>query len=131
MLRNTETVQFSVTFTRKNYIQLHLKQRILSTLSFIYSRLALLSFPNCPSSSPVPVTYFSQSERFCSHRKQTKMHTTQKQNKKKTSPQEKAARTLDEIFSHESKKDNRHLLICLLSSLKALMLIHGFITTIK
>lgn len=130
MLKNTETVQFPVTFTRKGYIQLHLKRRILSTLSFIYSRLAPLSSSNCPS-SPFPVTCLSQSQRFCSHRKQTKMHTTQKQNKQKTSPQEKAARTLDEIFSHESKKDNRHLLICLLSSLKALKLIHGFISTIK
>lgn len=67
----------------------------------------------------------------CSHRKETKMHTTEKQNKQKTSPQEKATRTPDKIFSHESQKDNRHLLTCLLSSLKALKLIHGFITTIK
>lgn len=117
---------------RKSYIQLHLKQRILTRLSFKYNRSDPLSSPNqYPSSFPVPLHISSTHTVFCCHRKETKMHTAQKQNKQKTSPQEKATRTLVKIFSHESKKDNRHLLICLLSSLKALKLIHGFITTIK
>lgn len=45
-LRKTKTHQLSVTFTRKSYIQFHLKLRILTILSFEYKTLAPHSHSN-------------------------------------------------------------------------------------
>lgn len=129
-LRKPKTHQLSVTFTRKSCLQFYLKKKKPTILSF--NRLAVLSsLHQCPSFFPVPVTHFSHTQSLALIGKRLKCIPHRNRINKRQVHKRKPLGPWIKIFSHESKKDNRHLLVCLLSSLKALKLIHGFITTIK